>query len=185
MTTTAEQAAGTRPSAERARIRRIRHFVLIVLGCALLAAGWMQLGPVGLGGKASYVVTDGTSMLPKFHSNGLVITRQQDRYQVGDVAAYHNKQLHTVVMHRIVARDGDRFVFKGDNNDFRDRYHPTRSEIVGTEWAYWPDGGRYLMLVRQPVVFAIILGGLAFLAASGFARDAEDEEEAQEDETHG
>ena len=72
--------------------------------------------------------------------------------------AYHNAQLHAVVMHRIVALDGDRYVFKGDNNDFRDQYHARRSDLVGQEWLYLPGAGRYLQWLRSPLFF----GGLVF-----------------------
>lgn len=107
-------------------------------------------------------------MLPHFHENGLVITREQQSYHIGEVVAYHNKRLHTVVMHRIVARDGSRYVFKGDNNDFQDHYHPTRDDLVGAEWIYWPDGGRYLAMLRQPAAFGVILGLLGLFAIKSF-----------------
>lgn len=103
-------------------------------------------------------------MLPRFHADSLVITRKQDSYHVGEVVAYHNHQLHAVVMHRIVARDGDRFVFKGDNNDFRDRYHPTKADLVGREWVYWPGAGRYLVWLRDPMTFAVVVGLVALLS---------------------
>lgn len=181
MTTTMKPATAAPPAAARRRPRKALRVVLTILGCALLVAGWMQLGPVGLGGRASYVVTDGTSMLPRFHTGGMVITRAEPAYHVGEVVAYHNKELKTVVMHRIVAIDGNRYVFKGDNNDFRDDYHPTKSELVGKEWVYWPNGGRYLMLVRQPIVFAVILAGLGFFAVSGFVGDKDERDRERND----
>lgn len=131
---------------------------------------WLLLGPVAIGGPASYVITDGISMLPNFHGDGLVITQRQDQYHVGEVVAYHNEQLHAVVMHRIVGRDGKRFVFKGDNNDFRDQYHPTKAELVGKEWVYWPGAGRYLLMLRDPWTFAVIIGGITMLAFAGSDR---------------
>lgn len=124
--------------------------------------------PTALGGPASYVVTDGTSMLPHFKADGLVVTRAQDSYHVGEVVAYHNRQLHVVVMHRIVARDGNRFVFKGDNNNFRDLYHPTRADLVGKEWVYIPAGGRYLQWLRSPLVFALLLGLMGWIIGAAF-----------------
>ena len=137
---------------------------------AVLVTAWVALAPTAVGGAASYVVTDGISMLPHFVANGLVITRTEDRYHLGEVVAYHNKQLHAVVMHRIVARDGKRFVFKGDNNDYADQYHPTKSELVGKEWVYWPGAGRYLLMLRNPWTFAVIIGGITMLAFAGSGR---------------
>jgi hypothetical protein len=107
-------------------------------------------------------------MLPHFHANGLVITRQQDSYSVGDVAAYHNQELHAVVMHRVVARDGQRYVFKGDNNTFADSFHPDASEIVGREWLYWPGAGAALRLVRTPAIFATTMAILGMFGAKAY-----------------
>lgn len=144
---------------------RLRRSVVGVLGIGLLVAAWALFAPTAIGGPASYVVTDGTSMLPRFHADGLVITRKQAGYHVGEVVAYHNHQLHAVVMHRIAARDGDRFVFKGDNNDFRDRYHPTKADLVGREWVYLAGAGRYLLWLRDPMTFAVVVGLVALLSA--------------------
>lgn len=103
-------------------------------------------------------------MLPRFVANGLVITRTEHEYPVGEVVAYYNKQLKAVVMHRIVARDGNRYVFKGDNNDFRDQYHPTKAELVGREWLYLPGAGSYLLWLRNPATFAIVIGLIALVS---------------------
>lgn len=138
----------------------------VVLVCAALffGAAWATVAPRNIGGPASYVVTDGVSMLPHFKANGLVITRAESNYHVGEVVAYHNRQLGKVVMHRIVAMDGDRYIFKGDNNSSADQYHPKKSEIVGKEWVYWPGGGRYLNMLRNPLTFAIVIGLVTLIA---------------------
>jgi signal peptidase I len=151
---------GSRELVGRATLARwVQLALLAVLGVFL----YLQLAPVQLGGRASYVVTDGVSMLPTFTADGLVVTRVEDGYNVGDVVAYHNRQLGEVVMHRIVARDGSTFVFKGDNNDFRDGYHPANADLVGKEWVYWPGAGRYLKFLRNPLTFAVIVGGMALV----------------------
>jgi len=161
--------SATRPLTGRVRgfaPRRLRP-VRLMVGAAVLAVvvlGWIFFAPLALGGRASYVVTDGISMLPKFHANGLVITQKESDYHVGEVVAYHNHDLRRVVMHRIVAMDGKRYVFKGDNNDFRDSYHAKRSDLVGKEWIYWPGGGVWLNRLRSPVTFALILAAVAFFA---------------------
>jgi hypothetical protein len=102
-------------------------------------------------------------MLPRFHGDGIVMTRARDTYRVGMVVAYHNAELHAVVLHRIVARDGDRYVFKGDNNDFRDRFHPTQADLIGEEWVYLPGAGRYLRWLRSPLVFGGVIAAITVL----------------------
>ena len=150
--------------AGRLQHARPHRLLLAALGiCGLVLAGGL-CAPTAIGGPASYVVTDGTSMLPHFVADGLVVTRTQAQYSVGEVVAYHNRELQAVVMHRIVARDGSRFVFKGDNNEFRDHYHPTKAELVGKEWIYLPGAGRYLLWLRNPTTFAIIIGLIALLS---------------------
>jgi signal peptidase I len=139
-----------------------------LVAVAALALGWLLFAPVAIGGPASYVVTDGISMLPHFRANGLVLTRAEPSYQVGEVAAYHSHTLHAVVMHRIVAVHDGRYIFKGDNNDFRDSYRPTKSQIIGKEWVYLPHAGSVLTYLRTPMTFAIIMGLLGIFGARAY-----------------
>lgn len=129
----------------------------------------MTLAPTAIGGPVSYVVTDGVSMLPHFRADGLVITRAADAYGVGEVVAYHNREMHTVVMHRIVAIQGGRFVFKGDNNPFADEYHARQADLIGREWMYWPSAGRYFSWLRSPGIFGLLIAA-ATLVAVGLPR---------------
>ncbi|MGH9070435.1 MAG: S24/S26 family peptidase, partial [Acidimicrobiales bacterium] len=72
-------------------------------------------------------------------------------------------ELGVTVMHRIVAIEGDHYVFKGDNNDFRDSYHPTARQIVGAEWLHLPGWGNVLLELRSPLAAAVLLGGMWLL----------------------
>lgn len=162
-------AALPRPVRPRSTsLRALSRLFLALLGTAVIVAIWSQIGSVQLGGRASYVVTDGTSMLPHFRGDGLVITRSESSYRVGEVVAYHNQQLHSIVMHRIVAMNGDRFIFKGDNNDFRDSYEPLQSQLVGKEWIYLPGAGKYFDDFRQPAVFGVTLVIVTLFALLAF-----------------
>jgi hypothetical protein len=60
--------------------------------------------------------------------------------------------------------DGDRYVFKGDNNSYDDQYHAAKADLVGKEWIYWPGGGRYLDMLRNPLTFAIVIAVITLLA---------------------
>jgi signal peptidase I len=98
-------------------------------------------------------------MLPNFHSGDLVLLRAQPSYHVGEVAGYRNQQLGgATIMHRIIAIEGDHYVFKGDNNNFTDTFQPTAAQIVGAEWLHLPGWGNVLLNLRTPVVGAVILG---------------------------
>ena len=134
-----------------------RKVLSTVAGLVVVLAAWFWLAPRPLGFD-SYAITDGVSMLPHFHAGDLVVLRREPTYHVGEVAAFHNQQIHVIVLHRIIAIHGGRYVFKGDNNDFVTSYEPTRSQIVGAEWLHVPGGGRVLEELRTPAVAAVILG---------------------------
>jgi signal peptidase I len=133
-------------------------FLAALATFALCLAAWATFAPPQLGGSTSYAITTGVSMLPHFHAGDLVLLRHESSYTVGEVAGYHNGQLGVTVMHRIVAIDGDRYVFKGDNNDFTDMFEPTAAQIVGAEWIHLPGWGNTLLTLRAPVVGAVLLG---------------------------
>jgi hypothetical protein len=103
-------------------------------------------------------------MEPGFHTGDLAIVRQADAYHVGDVVAYRSEQMNTVVMHRIIGVDGDRYSFQGDNNDFVDVDHPTSADFLGRLAVRIPEGGTWLQRLGSPpalaaVTFALLAGG--------------------------
>ena len=151
--------------------KRLLRIALTLAAFGLAAVAWLNFAPTGLGGSVNYVVTDGISMLPHIRADGLVIVRAEPSYHVGEVVAYHNLQLRRVVLHRIVAIHGDRYVFKGDNNNFTDMYQPTAKQLVGKEWLYLAGAGRWLMLARNPVAFGIAFAAIGLWVGTGWNSD--------------
>ena len=150
---------------------RTRHTTKLVssgLGLIVLACLWFCFAPVALGGSTSYVVTDGVSMEPRFHSGDLVLVRSQSSYRVGQIVAYRSNVFHTIVLHRIIARDGSRYVFKGDNNNFVDFEHPAQSQLIGALWIHLPGAGARLQSLRSPALVGILVavGTLLFAGAA-------------------
>jgi signal peptidase I len=153
------------------RPRRIRKILPWALGLIILGTTWFYLAPTQLGGSSTYVVTHGTSMEPRFHTGDLAIVRSQSNYHVGEVVAYDNHQLHTIVLHRIVGLEGDRYLFKGDNNNFVDPEHPVASQLIGALWIHIPGVGLRLQSIRSPLVMGILLFvGMLLLTGGVFAR---------------
>ena len=115
----------------------------LITGALVLFAGafWLFLAPPKIGGRTTYVVTSGNSMEPSFHTGDLALLRPIAHYRVGEIVAYHSTLLHVVVLHRIIAIHGGRYVFKGDHNNFIDPTRPTRSELIGALWVHIPRGG--------------------------------------------
>jgi signal peptidase I len=153
------------------RPRRIRKILLSALGLIILGTTWFYFAPTQLGGSTTYVVTHGISMEPRFHTGDLAIVRSQSNYHIGEVVAYDNHQLHTIVLHRIVGREGDRYLFKGDNNDFVDPEHPVASQLIGALWVHIPGVGLRLQSIRSPLVMGLLLFvGMLLLTGGAFAR---------------
>lgn len=152
-----------------------RQLVQIALGAfsiLALALAWWFFAPQQLGGRSTYATAYGTSMEPQLERGDLVVTRERGDYRVGDVVAYRSGQLGRLVVHRIVAIQGNRYTFKGDANDFVDSERPTRGQLVGALWLSVPVAGDVLQWIRVPrnaaiLTAAIVLGLL--LTGSGVA----------------
>jgi signal peptidase I len=131
---------------------------------AATATGLLLLAGLALSGALSLITTHGVSMEPRFHTGDLAVVRETADPRVGDVVAYRSRQLRTVVLHRIVGRDGDRYVFKGDHNTWLDSERPSRGDLVGVLVLRIPGGGRAFGWLTQPAaiamaVFALLAGG--------------------------
>ncbi len=151
------------------RIPRTKKLLSCALGLIVLGCAWFYFAPVGLGGSTSYVVTDGVSMEPRFHTGDLAIVRSRSSYQVGEIVAYRNKMLHTIVLHRIIGRAGTRYIFKGDNNHFVDFEHPAASQLIGALWLHVPGLGSDLQSLRSPALTgALVTVGILLLLGTAF-----------------
>ena len=140
----------------RAARPKVRPVASLVLTLALLGSAWLLLAPPQLGGTTSFVVVDGTSMLPTLQGSDLVALRKASSPEVGDVVGYRSALLGRVVLHRITAIDDGRYVLKGDNNSFIDPDRPLRSEIVGKVWFHVPTGGHVIAWLHVPWVLAAV-----------------------------
>ncbi len=151
----------------------VSRVVTISLVAVVAAAGWFLLGPAELGGPARYAIIDGTSMSPSLVDGDLAIVRAGGEADVGKVALYRHPRLGVDVLHRIVRANGERFVLKGDNNDYLDEIRPTAEELGGTLWFSVPRVGSAIEWAQQPLHAAIVvfvLAGLALAGGGGAAR---------------
>jgi signal peptidase I len=153
------------------RTRYTRKLLTGALGLIVLGSLWFWFAPIPLGGSTTYVVTHGISMEPRFHTGDLAIVRAQSSYHVGEIVAYQNRMLHTVVLHRIVGREGGRYLFKGDHNNFVDFEHPAASQLIGALWLHIPGVGADLQSIRSPALIgALVAVGVLLLTGAAFAR---------------
>lgn len=138
-------------------MRWYRAAALTVLAAIIALAAAFTLGPLAM------VSTHGISMQPRMSAGDLVAVAPASSYGVGDVVAYRSPLLDTVVLHRIVAVEGDRYVFQGDNNDWLDPEQPTLDDLVGKELLHIPRGGVWLKRLTSPPALA----GYTFLLLAG------------------
>jgi phage repressor protein C with HTH and peptisase S24 domain len=112
-------------------------------------------------------------MEPAFHAGDLALIREATTYDVGDVVAYRSRSLHVVVLHRIIAHDGSRYVLKGDNNSWVDSDEPSRADIIGKLAFRVPGAGRFLQWARTPFGLSTLIGAMMLIlavTATGFRR---------------
>lgn len=140
---------------------------LTTLAFAGLFLAWFVLfRPVSLGGPAAYEVVTGTSMEPRLHTGDLVITQAQSAYAIGEVVVFRVPADEpgggSLIVHRLIGGDGaSGYITRGDNKPAPDPWHPKSSDVIGRAWIELPGSGKALLVLRQPLVLAVLLSGLA------------------------
>jgi signal peptidase I len=160
---------GAVPIRRRVRLTRRQRLAnsLFATGIILLAVVWtFTFRPQRLGGPVAYVMIEGVSMLPTFHSGDLVIVRRGDTYEPGQVVAYRVPQgefgAGVVIVHRIVGGSSqDGFLLQGDNNPDPDEWRPTDRDIMGSVWLVAPRLGAALSFLHAPLPLASLATGAA------------------------
>lgn len=142
--------------------RRLALAVLgIILGVNVYLANAKGLAgnqlPMPFGTGVAVVLSG--SMEPTLKTNDVIIIRETDHYEVGDIVVYQSG--HTLIVHRIIAKDGETAVTQGDANNVADAPIETRV-IKGKVIAHLPGLGLVVNALKTP---AGIL--LALLAAFG------------------
>lgn len=129
--------------------------------------------PFGIG---SAVVLSG-SMEPTFSAGDLILVREADEYEVGDIVVYQDG--NSLVVHRIVETDGDTVITRGDANNTAD--DPiARADIRGAVLCWIPYVGSVVSLVKSPFGTVCILAAAIALVEIPRRREKEkDDEERQ------
>lgn len=147
---------------------------LLVAQLAFVAALLWFCLPQSLGGRAGWVMVEGTSMLPRFHTGDLVLVEHQSSYHVGEVVAYHVPKGQVgaghVVIHRIVGGNGKTgWTMKGDNRTAADLWYPTNHDVIGAKELRIPDAWFVLRFLHAPLFLALLAGCAVFfwVALSG------------------
>jgi signal peptidase I len=145
----------------------------------LLAVAWIALAPTRAGGQSTFVIVNGNSMEPGFHRGDLAIVRTAASYAIGDIVTYRHPTIGMVI-HRIVGRDGGRFVIKGDHNSWLDGYRPDQAEIVGKLWLHIPMIGKAIESVRTPRNLALVAGLIGALIMASVVTTGGDKKQSRQ-----
>ena len=167
------------------RLPHVGRLALLVAQLAFVATLLWFCLPQSLGGRAGWVMVEGTSMLPRLHTGDLVLVEHQSSYHVGEVVAYRVPKGQVgaghVVIHRIAggnARTG--WTMKGDNRTAADLWHPTNHDVIGAKELRIPDAWFVLRFLHTPLFLALLAGCAVFfwVAFGGSGEpDADGEEE--------
>lgn len=148
--------------------------VNLYLGSARMVGGNAMPMPFGVGAA---VVLSG-SMEPALNVGDLIFVRQGETPAVGDVVVYATGG--SLVVHRIVALEGDTVVTQGDANNTADE-PISRAAIKGVVTGRVPWVGTALRAMRSPAGVVITLGAAFGLVEWSFRREkAEDDRKRAE-----
>lgn len=142
-------------------LRTAWFFALNASLAVVLVVVYLMVAPASLGGGFKSATISGISMNPLLHVGDLAVVREQRTYNVGDIVLYQS-EIGAQVLHRIVAKSGNTFTLKGDNNSFEDSEHPTNEQVIGKYLFMAPSGGKTLSLLRSPSVLAALFAGTLF-----------------------
>jgi signal peptidase len=138
-----------------------------LLGGALLVAVAVIAWPRPFGGTTGYTIVAGHSMEPALRQGDLVVTQPVDTPRIGDVVVYRADVLPgrvARVVHRVVGRDADRLLTRGDNRGAIDPFRPSPDQVDGRVVVRVPKLGYLVALASTPLLLAALAGLCVFLA---------------------
>lgn len=137
--------------------------VCLILGiCCNL---WLGLSPIlrndffpTIFGYSVLQVSSG-SMAPAIHTGDAIIIHKEDSYEEGDIITFYQENLY--LTHRIMQKQTDYMITKGDANNAADPRNVSDDEIYGKVVLVIPKGGILLNALHNPV----LITGTALTAA--------------------
>lgn len=164
-------------------VGRVLLILLISLLIGLRAYSWNaktlggNLMPMPFGWGISVVLSG--SMEPALSVNDVVIVREADTYEVGDVVVYQSGTT-SLVIHRIISIDGETVVTAGDNNDGALDGPINLAAIKGKEVASIPFFGVVVRGIKSPIGFVLILAAALLLFELPYLRQRRKQTDEQE-----
>lgn len=164
-----------------ARTRNILHYMLLVLLASALGLGAYLMSAAGLGRNqlpmpfgVGLATVESNSMQPSFGRGDLLVVGEAAEPAVGDVVVYQDPTIGLVV-HRVVALDGDLVTTQGDANNTADVPFDC-SLIAGRVLAVVPALGLLVAALKTPAGVLVTLALALLLVELPYRRQRDDDE---------
>ena len=131
--------------------------------------------PMPFGYGAAVVLTG--SMEPTYAIDDVIIAKEMEHYQVGDVVVYQDGDM--VIVHRVVAVDEETIQTMGDANNVVDA-PIAKDKVKGKVIASIPSMGGVVRFMKNPAAVVGILAVAVFLMEFSYRKEKEKDDEELE-----
>ena len=116
------------------------------------------------------------SMEPAIPVGSIVITKEQSSYEIEDIISFQEEG--SVITHRIISIDRERYITKGDANNVADTEEVQQKQVLGKVILMIPLLGYLVMWLMSPIgiISLFIIIGIWYIA-TGRNRGAGNEKE--------
>ena len=134
-------------------MKKVFSIVLLVLILIVLLFNIVSIFEFSFFGYRVFKVATG-SMEPTLSINSIILVKQTDDLNVGDIITYRDSRGYTT--HRIIEMNEDSIITKGDANNVTDTPITTES-VIGKVLFYVNIFGFIVYFLQNPVVWILIL----------------------------
>lgn len=131
--------------------------------------------PMPFGYGAAVVLTG--SMEPTYAVDDVIIAKEMEYYEVGDVVVYQDGDM--VIVHRVVAVEEEALQTKGDANNVEDA-PIAKDKVKGKVIASIPSMGGVVRFMKNPAAVAGILAAAVFLMEFSYRKEKEKDDDELE-----
>lgn len=134
----------------------------MLLGLASYSKFVLKQKLIKVGDYSILVVLTG-SMEPTIKAGEMILIKEKDEYQVGDIVTYIDEDAYFIT-HRITQINGEECITQGDNNNLEDSKFNTKN-IQGAVVFHSKVLGFFILYLLKPMAI-IYLGSLLFVIFS-------------------
>lgn len=118
------------------------------------------------------------SMEPTLEVNDVILVRESQDYQVGDIIVFQSG--HTLVTHRVIQIDGSQVITQGDANNTADQ--PIDAAFVkGVVTGRIPAIGAWIQALERPFLIVVVFLCILLFSGEAFRKEKEEDEKRLEE----